>query len=72
MINDKKNPVQIGVVSVADRILNGAFKLAVKKNLIRNNPAERCIGSVKKRINLPSEYQARLGRRTAERATEIY
>lgn len=53
MINDKKNPVQIGVVAVADRILNGAFKLAVKKNLIRNNPAERCLGSVKKRINSP-------------------
>lgn len=53
MMNDKRNPVQIGVVSVADRILNGAFKLAVKKNLIRSNPAEKCLGSVKRKIDPP-------------------
>ena len=53
MMSDKKSPVQIGVVSVADRILNGSFKLAVKKNVIRSNPAERCLGSVKKKINPP-------------------
>ena len=53
MINDKKNPVQVGVVAVADRILNGAFKLAVKKNLIRNNPVTGCVGNVKKKNNTP-------------------
>lgn len=52
MLNNPEHPVQIGTVAIADKALNAAFKLAVKKNLIRNNPVTGCIGSVKQRNHI--------------------
>lgn len=52
VLNNKDRPVQIGSIAVIDKVLNGAFKLAVKRNLIRNNPVEGCYGSIKRKNNV--------------------
>lgn len=49
MLSDAEHPVQIGTVALVNKTLNAAFKLAVKRNLIRNNPVNGCIGSVKQK-----------------------
>ncbi len=52
LLNDKKKPVQIGTITAINKVMNGTFMLAVKKNLIRNNPVTGCVGNVKKKNNI--------------------
>ena len=52
ILNDKEKPVKFGMIELINRILNAAFTLAVKRNLIRNNPVTGCAGAVKKKNNI--------------------
>ena len=52
LLNDKKKPIQIGTITAINKVMNGTFILAVKKNLIRNNPVTGCVGNVKKKNNI--------------------
>ena len=53
LLNDKKKPVvQIGTITAINKVMNGTFILAVKKNLIRNNPVTGCVGNVKRKNNI--------------------
>lgn len=49
LIQDKKKPLKIGTVSTLDKLLNPALQMAVRKNIIRTNPADGVIGQVKKK-----------------------
>lgn len=42
----------IRTISIVDRVLNGSFKLAIKRNIIRNNPVSGCLGTVKRRVDI--------------------
>ena len=44
--------VGIGTVSAVDKVLNGTFKLAIKRNMIRNNPATGCLGTIKRKCGI--------------------
>ena len=44
-LNNRERPIQIGTLELINKVLNAAFTLAVKRNLIRNNPAAGCIAS---------------------------
>ena len=42
----------IRTISITDRIINSAFKLAAKRNMIRNNPVTGCLGTVKRKVDI--------------------
>lgn len=48
-LNNRERPIQIGTLELINKVLNAAFTLAVKRNLIRNNPAAGCIGNIKRK-----------------------
>lgn len=52
ILNNEERPVQIGTIALIDKVMNAAFKLALKKNLIRNNPVTGCIGSIKQKNHI--------------------
>lgn len=49
LIQNKDNPLKIGTVATLDKLLNPALQMAVRKNIIRINPADGVIGQVKKK-----------------------
>ncbi len=42
----------VGTILAVDKVLNGSFKLAIKKNMVRNNPVTGCLGIVKRKSNI--------------------
>ena len=48
-LNNRERPIQIGTLELINKVLNAAFTLAVKRNLIRNNSAAGCIGNIKRK-----------------------
>lgn len=49
LLQNKENPLKISSVSTLDKLVKPALQLAVRKNIIRVNPAEGVIGQLKKR-----------------------
>lgn len=49
LIQNKENPLKIGTVATLDKLLNPALQMAVRKKIIRINPADGVIGQVKKK-----------------------
>lgn len=49
LLQDKENPLKLSSVCTLDKLVNPALQLAVRKNLIRINPAEGIIGQLKKK-----------------------
>lgn len=48
-------PLQIGSIAEVDRIIKPALQIAVKRNMIRTNPAAGCLGIVQKKNQEPPE-----------------
>lgn len=49
LLQDKKRPLKISSVSTLDKLIKPALQMAVRKNIIRINPAEGIIGQLKKK-----------------------
>ncbi|MCD8396676.1 MAG: site-specific integrase [Lachnospiraceae bacterium] len=49
LLHDKEEPIAIATVRTLEKIINPALKKAVKKNIIRFNPATGCLGEIKKK-----------------------
>ena len=49
LLNRRERPIKMGTLELVNTLLNATFKLAVKRNLIRNNPVTGCLGIVKKK-----------------------
>ena len=49
LLQDKEKPLKISTVSTLDKLLNPALQMAVRRNIIRINPAEGIIGQLKKK-----------------------
>lgn len=49
LVRGEENSLHISTVSTVDNIISPAFEIAVKRNLIRNNPADGALRNVKKK-----------------------
>lgn len=71
VLNNKEKPVKFGVIELINRILNAAFTLAVKRNLIRFNPVTGCVGAVKRKNNISDNVKHSLEESQQEKLLEF-
>ena len=71
VLNNKEKPIKFGVVELINRILNAAFTLAVKRNLIRFNPVTGCVGAVKRKNNISDNVKHSLEESQQEKLLEF-
>lgn len=52
LLHDKEAPLKISSISTLDKLIRPALQKAVKKNILRYNPADGAIGALKKKCSV--------------------